>query len=168
MEKYTLSVLVENDPGVLSRVVGLFSRRGFNIYSLSVGTTTDDSVSRITIEVEGDALIIEQVSKQVSKLMEVIKVKTLPERDMVKRGLVLCKVRVSPKTRGEVIEISNIFRAKVIDISATTMTIELTGNDQKLEAFLEMIENYGIEEISRTGMTALERGSNVLKLDINS
>lgn len=168
MEKYTLSVLVENDPGVLSRVVGLFSRRGFNIYSLSVGTTTDDSVSRITIEVEGDALIIEQVSKQVSKLMEVIKVKTLPERDMVKRGLVLCKVRVSPKTRGEVIEISNIFRAKVIDISATTMTIELTGNDQKLEAFLEMIENYGIEEISRTGMTALERGSNVLKLDKNS
>ena len=168
MEKYTLSVLVENDPGVLSRVVGLFSRRGFNIYSLSVGTTTDDSVSRITIEVEGDALIIEQVSKQVSKLMEVIKVKTLPERDMVKRGLVLCKVRVTPKTRGEVIEISNIFRAKVIDISATTMTIELTGNDQKLEAFLEMIENYGIEEISRTGMTALERGSNVLKLDKNS
>ena len=168
MEKYTLSVLVENDPGVLSRVVGLFSRRGFNIYSLSVGTTTDDSVSRITIEVEGDALIIEQVSKQVSKLMEVIKVKTLPERDMVKRGLVLCKVRVSPKTRGEVIEISNIFRAKVIDISATTMTIELTGSDQKLEAFLEMIENYGIEEISRTGMTALERGSNVLKLDKNS
>ena len=168
MEKYTLSVLVENDPGVLSRVVGLFSRRGFNIYSLSVGTTTDESVSRITIEVEGDALIIEQVSKQVSKLMEVIKVKTLPERDMVKRGLVLCKVRVSPKTRGEVIEISNIFRAKVIDISATTMTIELTGSDQKLEAFLEMIENYGIEEISRTGMTALERGSNVLKLDKNS
>ena len=141
MEKYTLSVLVENDPGVLSRVVGLFSRRGFNIYSLSVGTTTDDSVSRITIEVEGDALIIEQVSKQVSKLMEVIKVKTLPERDMVKRGLVLCKVHVTPKTRGEVIEISNIFRAKVIDISATTMTIELTGSDQKLEAFLEMIEN---------------------------
>lgn len=168
MEKYTLSVLVENDPGVLSRVVGLFSRRGFNIYSLSVGTTTDESVSRITIEVEGDALIIEQVSKQVSKLMEVIKVKTLPERDMVKRGLVLCKVRVTPKTRGEVIEISNIFRAKVIDISATTMTIELTGSDQKLEAFLEMIENYGIEEISRTGMTALERGSNVLKLDKNS
>lgn len=168
MEKYTLSVLVENDPGVLSRVVGLFSRRGFNIYSLSVGTTTDESVSRITIEVEGDALIIEQVSKQVSKLMEVIKVKTLPERDMVKRGLVLCKVHVTPKTRGEVIEISNIFRAKVIDISATTMTIELTGSDQKLEAFLEMIENYGIEEISRTGMTALERGSNVLKLDKNS
>lgn len=168
MEKYTLSVLVENDPGVLSRVVGLFSRRGFNIYSLSVGTTTDESVSRITIEVEGDALIIEQVSKQVSKLMEVIKVKTLPERDMVKRGLVLCKVRVTPKTRGEVIEISNIFRAKVIDISATTMTIELTGSDQKLEAFLEMIENYGIEEIARTGMTALERGSNVLKLDKNS
>ncbi len=168
MQKYTLSVLVENQPGVLSRVVGLFSRRGFNIYSLSVGTTTDDSVSRITIEVEGDLLVVEQVSKQLSKLMEVIKIKTLPGNEMVKRGLILCKVRVTPKTRGEVIEITNIFRAKIIDISPSTMTVELTGNDQKLNAFLDMIENYGIEEIARTGMTALERGANTLKLDKNS
>ncbi|MDY3032121.1 MAG: acetolactate synthase small subunit [Clostridia bacterium] len=168
MERYTLSVLVENHPGVLSRVVGLFSRRGFNIYSLSVGTTVDDTVSRITIEVEGDSLIVEQVSKQLSKLMEVIKIKTLPSNEMVKRGLILCKVRVSPKTRGEVIEITNIFRAKIIDISPSTMTIELTGNDKKLDAFLDMISIYGIEEIARTGMTALERGANVLKLDKNS
>lgn len=168
MERYTLSVLVENHPGVLSRVAGLFSRRGFNIYSLSVGTTVDETVSRITIEVEGDALVVEQVSKQLSKLMEVIKIKTLHERDMVKRGLLLCKVRVTPKSRGEVIEIANIFRAKIIDISNTTMTIELTGNDKKIEAFLEMIDGYGIEEIARTGMTALERGSNILKLDKNS
>ena len=168
MEKYTLSVLVENDPGVLSRVVGLFSRRGFNIYSLSVGTTTDDSVSRITIEVMGDLLTVEQVSKQLSKLMEVIKIKTLAENEMVKRGLILCKVRVSPKTRSEVIEIANIFRAKIIDISSNTMTVELTGNDAKIDAFLEMIGNYGIEEIARTGMTALERGSNILKLEKNS
>ena len=168
MEKYTLSVLVENHPGVLSRVVGLFSRRGFNIASLSVGTTVDDTISRITIEVEGDSLIIEQVSKQLSKLMEVIKIKTLPENEMVKRGLILCKVRVSPKTRGEVMEIANVFRAKIIDISPSTMTIELTGNDRKLSAFLDMIVNYGIEEIARTGMTALERGANIHKLDKNS
>ena len=168
MERYTLSVLVENHPGVLSRVVGLFSRRGFNIYSLSVGTTVDDTVSRITIEVEGDSLIVEKVSKQLSKLMEVIKIKTLPSNEMVKRGLILCKVRVSPKTRGEVIEITNIFRAKIIDISPSTMTIELTGNDKKLDAFLDMISIYGIEEIARTGLTALERGANVLKLDKNS
>ncbi len=168
MEKYTLSVLVENNPGVLSRVVGLFSRRGFNINSLSVGTTTDDSVSRITIEVMGDLLTVEQVSKQLSKLMEVIKIKTLAASEMVKRGLILCKVRVSPKTRSEVIEIANIFRAKIIDISSNTMTVELTGNDAKIDAFLEMIGNYGIEEIARTGMTALERGSNILKLEKNS
>ena len=164
-EKYTLSVLVENHPGVLSRAVGLFSRRGFNIASLSVGPTADTSVSRITIEVEGDALIIEQVSKQLSKLMEVIKIKTLPENEMVKRGLILCKVRVTPKTRSEVIEIANIFRAKIIDISPSTMTIELTGNDRKLGAFLDMTSNYGIEELARTGMTALERGANTLKVD---
>lgn len=168
MEKYTLSVLVENNPGVLSRVVGLFSRRGFNINSLSVGPTTDESISRITIEVMGDSLIVEQVSKQLSKLMEVIKIKTLPTNEMVKRGLILCKVRVAPKTRSEVIEIANIFRAKIIDISTTTITIELTGNDAKLDAFLEMIGNYGIEEIARTGMTALERGANILKLEKNS
>ena len=168
MEKYTLSVLVENNPGVLSRVVGLFSRRGFNINSLSVGTTTDDSVSRITIEVMGDLLTVEQVSKQLSKLMEVIKIKTLAANEMEKRGLILCKVRVAPKTRSEVIEIANIFRAKIIDISSNTMTVELTGNDAKIDAFLEMIGNYGIEEIARTGMTALERGSNILKLEKNS
>lgn len=168
MEKHTLSVLVENNPGVLSRVVGLFSRRGFNINSLSVGTTTDDSVSRITIEVMGDLLTVEQVSKQLSKLLEVIKIKTLAENEMVKRGLILCKVRVAPKTRSEVIEIANIFRAKIIDISSNTMTVELTGNDAKIDAFLEMIGNYGIEEIARTGMTALERGSNILKLEKNS
>ena len=133
-----------------------------------MGTTVDDTVSRITIEVEGDSLIVEQVSKQLSKLMEVIKIKTLPSNEMVKRGLILCKVRVSPKTRGEVIEITNIFRAKIIDISPSTMTIELTGNDKKLDAFLDMISIYGIEEIARTGMTALERGANVLKLDKNS
>lgn len=165
MERYTLSVLVENHPGVLSRVVGLFSRRGFNIHSLSVGTTQDTSVSRITIEVNGDAATVEQVSKQLSKLIDVIKIKTLRDHEIVKRGLALIKVKVGPKTRSEVIEITSVFRANIVDISPNTLTAEITGNNSKIKAFIELLEPYGIEEISRTGMTALERGANTLKAD---
>ncbi len=165
MERYTLSVLVENRAGVLSRVVGLFSRRGFNIESLSVGPTQDTKISRITIEVFGDELLLEQISKQLSKLIDVIKIKTLRSAEIVKRGLVLVKVKVTPKTRSEVMEITNVFRANIVDISTSTLVIELTGGNGKLNAFLEMIEPYGIEEIAKTGMTALERGTNTLKLD---
>ncbi len=165
MEKYTLSVLVENSAGVLSRVVGLFTRRGFNIHSLSVGPTTDEQVSRITIEVKGDAYMVEQVSKQLSKLMEVIKIKTLKDSEMVKRGIVLIKIKTNQKNRGEIIEVANVFRANIIDISPSTITAEITGSDQKLNAFINMVEPYGIEEIARTGMTALERGASALKLD---
>lgn len=165
MERYTLSVLVENQPSVLSRVVGLFSRRGFNIHSLSVGTTQDNTVSRITIEVNGDAATVEQVSKQVSKLVDVIKIKTLRDHEIVKRGLALIKVKVGPKTRSEVIEITSVFRANIVDISPSTLTAEITGNNSKIKAFIDLLEPYGIEEISRTGMTALERGTNTLKLD---
>lgn len=165
MEKYTLSVLVENSAGVLSRVVGLFTRRGFNIHSLSVGTTSDDKISRITIEVKGDIYMVEQVSKQLSKVMEVIKIKTLRENELVKRGLVLVKIKTNTKNRGEIIEVANVFRANVIDMSPSTITAEVTGSDQKIQAFLNMVEPYGIEEMARTGMTALERGANTLKLD---
>ncbi len=165
MEKYTLSVLVENNAGVLSRVVGLFSRRGFNIHSLSVGPTSDELISRITIEVKGDEKLIEQISKQLFKIMEVIKIKTLKESDSVKRGLVLVKIKATPKTRSEIIEIINVFRAKVVDISSSTLMAELTGNDNKINAFIDMVEQYGIEEIARTGLTALERGTNTLKCD---
>ncbi len=165
MEKYTLSVLVENSAGVLSRVVGLFTRRGFNIHSLSVGPTADDKISRITIEVKGDLYMVEQVSKQLSKIMEVIKIKTLKDNEMVKRGIVLVKIKTNPKNRGEIIEVANVFRANIIDLSPTTLTAEVTGSDQKIEAFMNMVEPYGIEEIARTGMTALERGANTLKLD---
>jgi acetolactate synthase-1/3 small subunit len=165
MERYTLSVLVENHAGVLSRVVGLFSRRGFNIHSLSVGPTSDELISRITIEVNGDEKIVEQVSKQLSKIIEVIKIKTLKHDDIVKRGLVLIKIKTTPKTRGEIIEITNVFRANIVDISPNTVTAELTGGENKINAFIDMVEQYGIEEIARTGMTALERGSNTLKLD---
>lgn len=165
MDKYTLSVLCENHAGVLSRVVGLFTRRGFNIHQLSVGPTVDENISRITIEVKGDIYMVEQVSKQLSKLMEVIKIKTLKDNEMVKRGLVLVKIKATPKTRGEIIQIANVFRANVVDIAPTTITAELTGSDAKLDAFFKMVETYGIEEIARTGMTALERGANTLKLD---
>ena len=165
MEKYTFSVLVENRAGVLTRVVGLFTRRGFNIHSLSVGTTVDENISRITIEVKGDVYMVEQVSKQLSKILEVIKIKTLKDSEMVKRGLVLVKIKTSTKNRGEIIEVANVFRANIVDISATTLTAEVTGSDNKIEAFLKMVEGYGIEEIARTGMTAMERGANTLKLD---
>ena len=165
MEKYTLSVLVENSAGVLSRVVGLFTRRGFNIDSLSVGAMADERFSRITIEVRGDMYMVEQISKQLSKILEVVKIKTLRECDVVKRGLVLVKIKTNAKNRSEVIEIANVFRANIIDIAPTTVTAEVTGSDQKIEAFLNMLDTYGIEEIARTGMTALERGANTLKID---
>ncbi len=164
-ERYTLSVLVENHAGVLSKVTGLFSRRGFNIHSLAVGITQDPTVSRITIEVNGDAQVVEQVSKQLGKLVDVIKIKTLHDEDIVKRGLVLLKVRTTPKTRSEIIEIVNVYRASVIDMSGTTITIEITGRNRKIDSFIELMSGFGIEEISRTGMTALERGSNTLKVN---
>lgn len=164
MEKYTLSVLVENHPGVLAKVSGLFSRRAFNIDSLAVGPTQDENVSRITIEVTGNEQTVEQISKQLSKLIDVIKIKTLKENDAVKRCLVLIKVKCSSKTRSEIIEIANIFRAKIVDIHVNTLTIEITGADKKIEAFVDMLEPFGIEEIARTGITALERGSGTLKI----
>lgn len=164
MEKYTLSVLVENHAGVLSKVTGLFSRRGFNIHSLAVGVTNDETISRITIEVLGDEATVEQIAKQLNKLIDVIKIKTLREDEVVKRGLLLVKVRTTAKNRSEVIQISDIFRAKIVDLSQSTITAELTGNDSKLDAFLELISPYGVEEIARTGMIALERGTSTLKI----
>ena len=164
MEKYTLSVLVENHAGVLSKVVGLFSRRGFNIHSLAVGVTNDETISRITIEVLGDEATVEQIAKQLNKLVDVIKIKTLRRDDVVKRGLLLVKIKTTAKNRSEVIQISDIFRAKIVDLSPNTITAELTGDDSKLEAFLQMLSPYGIEEIARTGMIALERGTNTLKV----
>ncbi len=163
MEKYTLSVLVEDNSGVLAKVVGLFSRRGFNIHSLAVGVTNIDSVSRITIEVIGDEQTVEQISKQLNKLVDVIKIKVSKSDELVKRGLLLVKVKISSKTRGEVIQIADIFRANIVDVSQSTLTAELTGNDSKLDAFLEILAPYGIEETAMTGMIALERGTNVLK-----
>ena len=165
MDHYTLSVLVENHAGVLSKVAGLFSRRGFNIDSLAVGTTQDETVSRITIEVTGDAQTVEQISKQLGKLIDVIKIKTLRADVLVKRCLVLVKVKCTSKTRTDILEIANVFRAKVVDLSPNTVTIEITGPVTKIDAFIDLIRPFGIEEIARTGVTALERGANTLKLD---
>ena len=164
MDRYTLSVLVENHAGVLSKVVGLFSRRGFNIHSLAVGVTHDETISRITIEVSGDENTVEQISKQLNKLIDMIKIKTLKAEDIVKRGLLMVKIKVNAKNRGEVVQIADIFRANIIDLSQQTVVAELTGGDNKLDAFLEMLEPYGIEELARTGMIALERGTNSLKV----
>lgn len=164
MEKYTLSVLVENQPGVLSKVTGLFSRRGFNIHSLAVGVTNDETISRITIEVNGDEATIEQIAKQLNKLIDVIKIKTLREKEVIKRGLLLVKIKTTSKNRSEIVQISDIFRAKIVDLSQSTITAELTGTDSKLDAFLELLTPYGIEEIARTGMIALERGTSTLRV----
>ena len=157
MNKHVLSVLVENQPGVLSRVAGLFSRRGYNIDSLSVGETEDPAFSRMTIVVEGDDLTLEQIKKQLSKLVDVIKVIELKGDDAVQRELALIKVNADLKTRTSIIEVVAVFRAKVIDVSTESLTVEITGDKQKISAFIEIMKTYGIKEIVRTGLTAIGR-----------
>ncbi|NLI61228.1 MAG: acetolactate synthase small subunit [Clostridiales bacterium] len=162
--KQILGILVENHPGVLSKVSGLFSRRGFNIYSLAVGITEDPSISRITIVVEGDEYIVEQVTKQLNKLVDVIKVANIGE-DSVTRELALIKVMASPKTRHEVIEITNIFRAQVVDIAKDYLIVEITGDSEKISALVDMLKDYGIKEMVRTGAIAIDRGGKMIKYE---
>ncbi len=162
MAKHTLSVLVENHAGVLSRVAGLFSRRGFNIDSLAVGVTENPDISRMTIVVDGDEHIVEQVSKQLNKIIDVIKIKQLSESDSVRRELALVKVNATATTRAEIIQIVEIFRAKIIDVSKTTLTIETSGDLEKLDALLDMLAQFGIKEIVRTGVIAVERGNKLI------
>jgi acetolactate synthase-1/3 small subunit len=162
MPKHTLSVLVENHPGVLSRVAGLFSRRGFNIDSLAVGVTENPDVSRITIVVDGDDYTVEQVSKQLNKLIDIIKIKKLEDKESVRRELALMKVSASRSTRSEIMNIVEIFRAKIIDVSKTTLTIEVAGAGDKVAAFEDMLRPFGIKEIVRTGTIALERGNKII------
>ena len=163
MKRYVLSVLVENHSGVLSRVSGLFSRRGYNIDSLSVGVTEDPNVSRMTIVVRGDQYILEQIKKQLNKLIDVIKVIELRSDQSVYRELVLLKVRATTEQRAEIIEIVNIFRGKVVDVTSESLMIEITGDEEKLFALINMVEPYGIKEMIRTGLTALERGNKEIK-----
>ena len=155
--KHTISVLVENKPGVLARVAGLFSGRGFNIESLTVGETEDAAVSRMTIVVGGDDMILEQVSKQLNKLIDTIKVIDMTEKQFINRELALIKVAVNAGNRGEVIQVVNIFRGKIVDISSKTFTVEVTGTDDKINALLELLMPFGIKEMVRTGAVALTR-----------
>lgn len=167
MAKHILSVLVENHAGVLSRVSGLFSRRGFNIESLAVGITENPEISRMTIVVEGDEYTVEQVSKQLNKLINVIRVKKLENFDSVKRELALIKVNATAATRSEIVQIVEIFRANIIDVSKDTLTIEVSGDEDKVGALENMIKPFGIKEIVRTGIIALERGTKHIKADNN-
>jgi acetolactate synthase-1/3 small subunit len=156
--KHTLSVLVENKAGVLTRVTSLFARRGFNIDSLAVGVTEDPSLSRITIVVSGEDTSLEQVAKQLHKLINVLKIQDLDPRETVDRELVLYKVNAPADRRHEIIEIANVFRAKIVDVGKSTLTIEATGAGDKLSAMEDLLRVYGIKELARTGKIALSRG----------
>ncbi|MGI6189757.1 MAG: acetolactate synthase small subunit [Clostridiales bacterium] len=160
--RHVLGVLVENQPGVLAKVAGLFSRRGFNIESLAVGTTEDPTVSRMTIVVEGDENVIEQVAKQLNKLIDVIRVADIA-KDSVARELALIKVHTTPATRNEIIQIVSVFRAQVVDISKDSLIIEITGDQDKVSALQEMLKDFGIKEMVRTGIIAVDRGNRLIK-----
>jgi acetolactate synthase I/III small subunit len=160
--RHTISILVENEFGVLARVAGLFSGRGFNIKSLSVAETTDPTVSRITLVTEGDDQIVEQIGKQLNKLICVLKVIDFQEAVHVEREMVLIKVAVDERTRNEVLNIVNLFRAKVIDVDSRSFIVEVTGDEDKIDAILNLFKPLGIKEIVRTGKVALHRGSQLL------
>ncbi len=162
MKKHILSVLVENQSGVLSKISGLFSRRGYNIESLTVGTTEDPKISRMTISLYGDEYIVEQITKQLNKLIDVIKIIKIEDSTSVLRELALIKVHCNHETRSAIIENVNIFRGSVVDINKKTMTVEVTGDCEKITAFIEVMKPFGIREMVRTGVTALERGGQYL------
>ena len=161
--KHTLSILVENKPGVLARVSGLFSRRGFNIDSLAVGVTENPEISRMTIVVEGDDRVLEQVTKQLNKLIDVIKVSDLMAEESVERELVMIKVVAEPKMRSEIMQIADIFRARIVDVSPKTLIIEVTGDEAKVNAMESLLKQFGIKELVRTGKVALNRGMKVVQ-----
>jgi acetolactate synthase-1/3 small subunit len=158
-DRHTLSVLVENKPGVLARIAGLFSRRGFNIDSLAVGPTEHPEVSRMTIVVNVESSPLEQVTKQLNKLVEVIKVVELDREMSVNRELLLVKVKADATSRGQVLELVQLFRAKVVDVATDAVTIQIVGNQGKLEDFLRVLEPYGLRELVQSGVVAIGRGS---------
>jgi acetolactate synthase-1/3 small subunit len=160
--KHTISVLVENKAGVLSRISGLFARRGFNIDSLAVGTTEDKNISRITLLVDGDDYIAEQVTKQLNKQIDVIKVRKLNQEEITKRELVLVKVKMSVAQRGEIIDIVKIMQGEIVDISHTTLTVELSDRPEKVDLLIELLSHYNIVEVARTGTIALQKGAEIV------
>lgn len=155
--RHTLSVLVENKFGVLTRIAGMFSGRGFNIDTLNVGPTRDPSRSRMTIVVQGDDSVLEQVTKQLNKLIDVIEIEDFRDNQFVDRELVLLRVTVDAQTRSEVMQICDIFRAKIIDVQPRNVAIELTGNESKIDKFLFLMEPFGISDLNRTGKVAVAR-----------
>ena len=155
--RHTLSVLVENKFGVLARIAGLFSGRGFNIDTLNVAPTQDPTTSRMTIVVKGDDAVLEQVTKQLNKLVDIIKVQDFQDGEYVDRELVLIKVGADAKARAEIMQICDIFRAKIVDVAHKALTVELTGNESKISAFLDLMEPFGIRDITRTGKVAMSR-----------
>jgi acetolactate synthase-1/3 small subunit len=159
MSKHTLSVLVENKPGVLARIAGLFSRRGFNIDSLAVGPTEHPDVSRMTVVVDVEDLPLEQVTKQLNKLVEVLKVVELERSVSVQREILLVKVRADMQTRSHILETAQLFRAKVVDVAPDAVIIEATGSSDKLEALLRILEPFGIKELVQSGRVAIGRGA---------
>ncbi len=156
--RHILSLLVENKPGVLARIAGLFARRGFNIDSLAVGPTDDDTISRITLTVDGAAHPIDQVTKQLHKLVNVIKIRDLEPHEAVARELALFKVSADGDSRAQIMEYAEIFRGRIVDVSKRSLTVEITGADDKIEAFEQMIRPFGLVEMVRTGEIAVARG----------
>ncbi|MGI5059010.1 acetolactate synthase small subunit [Treponema pectinovorum] len=163
MEKYVLSVLVENKSGVLSRVSGLFSRRGFNIDSLTVCETHNPGQSRMTIVVSGDEYILEQIEKQLSKLIEIISINHCKKESTCQREMALIKVKAAGTQRAVIIETCEIYRAHIVDVSFDSVIIESTGSEEKIESLIKLLEPYGILELVKTGITAMERGEGVMK-----
>ena len=163
MARHTLSVLVNNHMGVLSRVSGLFSRRGYNIESLSVGATEDNNISRMTIVMECEDDVYDQIKNQLAKLMDVLKLIEFKDDESVKRELALIKIDSRNEKRSQILEIANIFRAHVIDVTNNTLIIEITGDQSKVSAIISMLDEFGIKEVIRTGVTAIARGESELK-----
>ncbi|HWQ19464.1 MAG TPA: acetolactate synthase small subunit [Methanotrichaceae archaeon] len=161
--KHTIAVIVENKAGVLTRVSGLFARRAFNIESLSVGATDNPEYSRMTISVQGDEDLLEQVTKQLSKLINVIRVSELEPADSVERELAVIKVSADKENRAEIMELVDVFRAKIIDVSQRSMIIEVTGDEDKINAMERLLRQFGIKEMARTGKVSMVRGARVIK-----
>lgn len=163
MRTQVFSLLVDNNAGVLSRIAGLFSRRGYNIDSLTAGVTADNKYTRMTVVVTGDELILEQIEHQLAKLIEVVDIKRLEDKESVHRELIMVKIRVNAAERQAIVSLVDIFRAKIIDVETESLIIELTGNQTKLEAFLELLEGYEVLQIARTGIAGLARGMKDVK-----
>ena len=161
--KHTIAVIVENKSGVLTRIAGLFSRRSFNIDSLSVGATDNPDYSRMTITVHGDRDVLEQVTKQLSKLINVIRVSEMETGESIERELAIIKVSADKENRSEIMQIVNIFRASIIDVSQRSMIIEVTGDEEKIDAIVQLLRQFGIKEMARTGKVSMVRGARVIK-----